>query len=97
MFMGNFGRMLEGGPAAVEADEEVVGTSRVRELERRARELERLLGCKTMEVEILKESLDVARVKNRYCCCRRCAKWSPFADGSATAAACPAQARRASL
>src|ERR1700724_4130159 len=41
----------------------VVGTSRVRELERRVRELERLLGRKTMEVEILKEALDAARVK----------------------------------
>src|SRR5215831_6973192 len=49
-------RMLEGGLRAVEADEDVVGTSRVRELER-------LLGRKTMEVEILKEALDVARVK----------------------------------
>src|SRR6516165_93938 len=56
-------RMLEGGLRAVEADEDVVGTSRVRELERRVRELERLLGRKTMEVEILKEALDVARVK----------------------------------
>ena len=36
-------RMLEGGLRAVEADEDVVGTSRVRELERRVRELERLL------------------------------------------------------
>ena len=32
-------RMLEGGLQAVQADEDVVGTSRVRELERRAREL----------------------------------------------------------
>ena len=56
-------RMLEGGLHAVQADEDVVGTSRVRELERRVRELERLLGRKTMEVEILKEALDVARVK----------------------------------
>ncbi|MGA7346225.1 MAG: IS3 family transposase [Pseudolabrys sp.] len=56
-------RMLEGGLRAVQADEDVVGTSRVRELERRVRELERLLGRKTMEVEILKEALDVARVK----------------------------------
>src|SRR6202045_2502622 len=45
-------RMLEGGLQAVQADEDVVGTSRVRELERRVRELERLLGRKTMEVEI---------------------------------------------
>ena len=56
-------RMLEGGLQAVQADEDVVGTSCVRELERRVRELERLLGRKTMEVEILKEALDVARVK----------------------------------
>ena len=55
--------VLEGGLRAVEADEDVVGTSQVRELERRVRELERLLGRKTMEVEILKEALDVARVK----------------------------------
>ena len=54
-------RMLEGGLR--QADEDVVGTSRVRELERRMRELERLLGRKTMEIEILKEALDVARVK----------------------------------
>ena len=45
-------RMLEGGLQAVRADEDVIATSRVRELERRVRELERLLGRKTMEVEI---------------------------------------------
>jgi transposase len=56
-------RILEGGLQAVQADEDVVGTSRVRELERRVRELWRLLGRKTMEVEILKEALDVARIK----------------------------------
>ena len=63
-------RMIEGGHEAVQVDEEVVGTSRVRELERRVRDLERLLGRKTMEVEILKEALDLARAKNRRCCCR---------------------------
>ena len=56
-------RMLEGGREAVQADEDVVGTSRVSELEKRVRDLERLLGRKTMEVEILKEALDVARAK----------------------------------
>jgi transposase len=40
-----------------------VAASRVRELERRVRDLERLLGRKTMEVEILKEALDLARAK----------------------------------
>lgn len=57
-------RMLEGGHQAVQADEELVATSRVRALERRVRDLERLLGRKTMEVEILKEALDLARTKN---------------------------------
>lgn len=55
-------RMLEGGHQAVQADEDVVGTSRARELERRVRDLERLLGRKTMEVEILKETLDLVRM-----------------------------------
>ena len=44
-------------------DEDVVAASEVRRLEERVRELERLLGRKTMEVEILKEALDLARVK----------------------------------
>ncbi len=56
-------RMLEGGREAVQANEDVVGTSKVRELEKRVRDLERLLGRKTMEVEILKEALDLARAK----------------------------------
>ena len=47
-------RMTEGGQEAVRADEEVVPLSRVRELEGRVRELERLLGRKTMETEILR-------------------------------------------
>ena len=38
-------RMLEGGLQAVQADEDVVGTSRVREVERRVRELERHGRC----------------------------------------------------
>ena len=38
-------------------DEPVVGSSEVRRLEERVRDLERLLGRKTMEVEILKEAL----------------------------------------
>jgi transposase len=58
-------RMLEGGHAAVEADEDVVGSSRLRDLERRVRDLERLLGKKTMENEILKEALELARPKKR--------------------------------
>lgn len=49
--------MSDGGVAAVGSDEPVVGTSEVRKLEERVRELERLLGRKTMENEILREAL----------------------------------------
>jgi transposase len=55
--------MSEGGKQAVHADDDVVGAGEVRRLEGRVRELERLLGRKTMEVEILKEALELARVK----------------------------------
>ena len=55
--------MSDGGKEAVRADDEVVAASEVRRLEDRVRELERLLGRKTMEVEILKEALDLARAK----------------------------------
>jgi transposase len=55
--------MSQGGQAAVKADEDVVAASRVRDLEQRVRELERLLGRKTLEVEVLKEALAVAREK----------------------------------
>ncbi len=55
--------MSEGGQEAVRSDEAVVAASEVRRLEERVRELERLLGKKTMEVEILKEALDLSRAK----------------------------------
>ena len=56
-------RMLEGGHAAVDADEDVMAASQVRELEKRLRELERMLGKTTMEAEILREALEHARPK----------------------------------
>ena len=55
--------MAEGGKEAVRVDDEVVGATEVRELKRKIRELERLLGKKTMEAEILKEALEMARPK----------------------------------
>ena len=55
--------MSQGGQVAVKADEDVVAASKGRDLELRVRELERLLGRKTMEVEILKEALALAREK----------------------------------
>ena len=55
--------MRAGALSAVRADEEVVAISEVKQLKARIWELERLLGKKTMEVEILKEALEVAREK----------------------------------
>jgi transposase len=55
--------MTEGGQEAVRADDEVVPAADVRRLEERVRELERQLGRKTLEVEILKEALDTSRSK----------------------------------
>jgi transposase len=55
--------MNEGGKEAVRVDDEVVAASEVRRLEARVRELERLLGRKTMEVEIPQGGLDLARAK----------------------------------
>ena len=65
-------RMSEGGHEAVRADEEVVPMTRVRELENKVRELERLLGRKTMETEILRDSLEAARQKDSPGTCHRC-------------------------
>lgn len=56
-------RMLEGGAAAVQADDDVVAAAKVRELEKRVRDLERMLGRKTMEAEILREALEMAAPK----------------------------------
>ncbi len=55
--------MSEGGVTAVGSDEPVVGNSEVRKLEERVRDLERLLGRKTMENEILREALAKANSK----------------------------------
>lgn len=55
--------MSEGGVTAVGSDEPVIGSSEVRKFEDRVRELERLLGRKTMEVEILREALSKSQAK----------------------------------
>jgi transposase len=59
-----------GGLSAVRAGEEVVAASEYRALQQQVRELQRLLGKKTLENEILREALDVAQPKND-CCARR--------------------------
>ena len=50
---------------AVGRNEPAVGASEVRKLEDRVRDLERLLGRKTMEVEILKEALAKSGAKEQ--------------------------------
>ena len=55
--------MLEGGSVAVTEDDDVTSNRVVREMESRIRELERQLGRKTLEAEILREALDKSRVK----------------------------------
>jgi transposase len=57
--------LREGGAAAVDSDEPLIGNSEVKKLEDRLRELERMLGRKTMEVEILREALSKAGSKKR--------------------------------
>jgi transposase len=55
--------MYAGALSAMRADEEVVPVSEVKVLKAKVRELERLLGKKTMEVEILKDAIEIAREK----------------------------------
>ena len=55
--------MAEGGKEAIKADDEVVSSAEVRALEKRIRELERVLGKKTLENEILREAVKVAHEK----------------------------------
>ena len=47
--------MLEGGAVAVSGDDDVTSNRAVRQMEERIRELERQLGRKTLEVEVLKD------------------------------------------
>jgi hypothetical protein len=73
--------MAEGGLEAVRADDDVVPAGRVRELEAKVRELERLLGRKTMEAEILREALEQGAPKKlTRCACHR-RHWAVPGDG----------------
>jgi transposase len=53
----------EGTMSSLGADEPVVPESEVKMLKGRIRELERLLGRKTLETEILKDAIEIAREK----------------------------------
>nr|WP_233282445.1 transposase [Agrobacterium tumefaciens] len=74
-FLYRWRRLLsEGGAAAVDSDEPVIGNSEVKKLEDRVRELGCMLGRKTMVVEILREALSKADskkcIRGRSCCGR---------------------------
>ena len=56
--------MEDGALTAVGAEEQVVPVSKVKELETRIKQLERALGRKTLDNEILKEAIRVGREKN---------------------------------
>ncbi len=58
--------MDRGGKTAVTANEEVVPLSELRAAHGRIRELERALGKKTMEVEILQAARDEIKKKPRW-------------------------------
>ena len=66
-----------GALSAVGAGEEVVAASEYRALQHQVRELQRLLGKKTLENEILREALDLAQPKKRLLLSR-----SPMPDAT---------------
>jgi transposase len=56
-------RMSEGGKEAIRADDEVVAKAEILALQRQVRELQRVLGKKTLVNEILREAVKVAHEK----------------------------------
>lgn len=55
--------MADGGKKAVQAQDEVVAAAEVRELKRQIVELQRVLGKKTVENEVLREAVKIAHEK----------------------------------
>jgi transposase len=56
-------RMEDGALTGVGSEERVVPESQVRELEAKIKRLERILGQKTVDIEILKEAVRIGREK----------------------------------
>ena len=56
-------RMEDGALAGVGCEEEVVPVSQVKALEAKVRQLERIIGQKTVDIEILKEAVKIGREK----------------------------------
>ena len=55
--------MKEGGQEAIRADDEVVAKAEILALQKQIRELQRVLGKKTLENEILREAVKLAHEK----------------------------------
>ncbi len=55
--------MNEGGQSAIAAGDDVVSVAEVKELEKKVKQLEQMLGRKTMEAEILRDALEIAQSK----------------------------------
>ena len=55
--------MESGALTGIKTEEEVVPMSEVNDLKRRIRQLERVLGQKTMDIEILREAVKIGREK----------------------------------
>jgi len=56
-------QMTDGGEAAVAADDQVISMAEFRSLQKKVRQLEKVLGRKTLENEILKEAVRIGREK----------------------------------
>lgn len=76
-----------GGQVAIRSNDDVVPANDLRAAQARIRELERQLGRKTMESEILKEAISIAKEKN---CCRgrNCKKRTIFSISCSKGAWC---------
>ncbi|MDQ9306122.1 IS3 family transposase [Escherichia marmotae] len=55
--------MNDGGKSAIAAGDEVVSVSELKALEKKVKQLEQMLGRKTMEAEILRDALEIAQGK----------------------------------
>ncbi|KGA31601.1 transposase, partial [Pectobacterium odoriferum] len=53
--------MNEGGQSAIAAGDDVVSVAEVKALEKKVKQLEQMLGRKTMEAEILRDALEIAQ------------------------------------
>ncbi|EFI5569990.1 IS3 family transposase [Escherichia coli] len=55
--------MNDGGKSAIAAGDEVVSVSELKAQEKKVKQLEQMLGRKTMEAEILRDALEIAQAK----------------------------------